>query len=248
VQAIADVECMALDADKFDAWLGWSDLARGALTARHARALQRLPLENLQQVVDRMVERPAAAGETIVTQGGPADAYYVLLAGEAEVWLEDPITDETRRASLLGPGDGFGEEALLLEASRTATVRMLSPGRLLVLGKADFDAFLRPPMVEEVEPERAHELLHAGAATLLDCRYDFEYEENRIPGARHVPLDRLRQQGVFSLDPQATYLVYCRSGRRSRAAAFLLHERGFRALSIQGGTHAWPYGLDTGMV
>jgi rhodanese-related sulfurtransferase len=193
-----------------------------------------------------MTERAVAAGETIVTQGEPGDAYYVLLAGEAEVWVQDPITDETYRANLLGPGDGFGEEALLLEGNRTATVRMLTPGRLLRLGKADFDELLKPPLAEEVDAARAQELLRAGAAQLLDCRYDFEFEEGHIPGARLVPLDRLRHQGVFALAQGPSYIVYCRSGRRSRAAAFLLRERGFRALSLTGGIRDWPYEVETG--
>ena len=46
---------------------------------------------------------------------------------------------------------------------------------------------------------------------------------------------------VFELDPDATYIVYCDTGRRSRAATFLLHERGIQALSLAGGITHWPY-------
>ena len=52
---------------------------------------------------------------------------------------------------------------------------------------------------------------------------------------------RIRHEGVFELDPDATYIVYCDTGRRSRAATFLLHERGIRALSLAGGITHWPY-------
>ena len=102
------------------------------------------PLSNdLRERAVRAVE----SGETIVAQGEPGDAYYVILSGEAEVWVTDPFTDETSRATVLGAGDGFGEEALLLEGNRTATVTMISPGRLLVLGQPDFDRLLKPGMV-----------------------------------------------------------------------------------------------------
>ena len=74
-----------------------------------------------------------------------------------------------------------------------------------------------------------------------------EYEESRIPGAPLIPLDRLRW-GVHQLDPEATYIVYCRSGRRSKAGAFLLRERNIKALSMIGGIRDWPYEVDASPV
>jgi len=134
---------------------------------------------------------------------------------------------------------------LLLGGNRTATVTMNTPGRLLVLSKSDFDQLLKPNMVEEVSAERAQALIREGAAKLLDCRYDMEYEESRIPGAQWVPLSKLRREGVFELDAESNYIVYCRSGRRSNAAAFLLNERGIRAISLTGGIKDWPYEVDS---
>jgi len=180
-----------------------------------------------------------------VTQGEPGDSYYIILSGQAEVWVTDPLSDEIARVAVLSDGEAFGEEALLLEGNRTATVKMISPGRLLTLKKADFDELVKSSMVEEVDAARADDMLKRGAAGLLDCRYDMEYEESRIPGAQLVPLDKLRREGVFSIDPGFTYIVYCRSGRRSKAAAFLLRERGIRALSLTGGIKEWPYEVDS---
>ena len=224
--------------------LGWSHLDGSKVLARHLRAFHKLPLDSVELAFERMVERPVNAGETIVAQGDPGDAYYIILAGEAEVWVTDPLSDETRCVTVLGETDAFGEEALLLDGNRTATVRMATPERLLRLGKDDFDALLKPRMVEEIDADRAHEMLASGAARLLDCRYPAEFEEVRIPGAQLLPLDSLRRQGVFTLDPEPTYIVDCRSGRRSSAAAFLLQERGMRALSLSGGIRDWPYAVD----
>ena len=78
---------------------------------------------------------------------------------------------------------------------------------------------LKPQMVHVIDPASARDTLARGAATLIDCRYDMEYEESRIPGARLVPLTTLRREGAFALDPDTPYIVYCRSGRRSSAAA-----------------------------
>lgn len=246
MQATAASQFVASDANELEALLGWSDLSGLPVPLRAARALQRLPLEHVQRALERMTERAVAAGETVIRQGEPGDFYGVLLAGEAEVRVQDPLTDETRRANLPSAGDGFGEEALLIEGARTATVRMISPGRLPVLGKPDFDELLKPPMLEQVEPSQARSMLREGRARLVDCRYAAEFEESHIPGAQWVPLDRLRDRGVFSLEPGPPYIVYCRSGRRSAAAAYLLRERGFRALSLAGGIRDWPYEVETG--
>lgn len=245
VQALADSVYLSIDGEELDDLLGWSDLGGNMTLARHQKVFHKVPLENVQQAFERMVERPVASGETIVTQGEPGDSYYIILSGEAEVWVTDPLTDESARATVLSDADAFGEEALLLEGNRTATVKMISPGRLLVLNKTDFDELLKPRMVEVIGAEQANDMLQRGAAKLLDCRYDMEYEESRIPGAQLVPLDKLRSEGVFSIDPEPTYIVYCRSGRRSSAAAFLLRERGIRALSLTGGIKEWPYEVDS---
>jgi rhodanese-related sulfurtransferase len=158
--------------------------------------------------------------------------------------VADAASGALRLINTLADGDSFGEEALLAGGSRNATVRMSTPGRLLALAKADFDALLRPPMVEEIAAPAAREMLMHGAAKLLDCRHAAEHAASRIAGARSLPLGSLRQDGVFAIDPDATYIVYCDTGRRSRAAAFLLYERGIRALSLTGGLSAWPYELE----
>ena len=244
VQAIADSDYLAIDGDALDELLGWSELDGNATLARKLKVFHKVPLENVQQAFARMEERPVVAGETIVTQDEPGDSYFIILSGEAEVWATDPMTDETAMVAVLSDSDAFGEEALLLGGSRSATVKMNTPGRLLVLSKSDFDELLKPNMVEEVSAEQAHALLSEGSVKLIDCRYDMEFEESRIPGAQWVPLGTIRQQGVFTIDPETTYIVYCRSGRRSNAAAFLLRERGIRALSLSGGIKAWPYEVD----
>ena len=179
-------------------------------------------------------------------RASPGDAYYVILSGEAEVWVTDPFTDETTRATVLGAGDGFGEEALLLEGNRTATVTMISPGRLLVLGKPDFDQLLKPGMVAEVDAAAARDLLERGAAKLIDCRYDMEYEEGRIPGAQLVPLDRLRREGVFdgrsgTHATSSTAAAAAAAGPRSSCCA----SAACRPLSLTGGIKDWPYEVDS---
>ena len=243
VLARTAVSYLSIDADKVDELLGWDFLGAFVLPESHLKVFHQLPLENVAKAIRCLVERPVALGETVVTQGEPGDYYYVILEGEADVWETDPSTGQARLVNRLVDGDSFGEEALLADCARSASVRMTTPGRLLLLSKADFNALLEPPMVESVDIQSAREMVRLGVALLLDCRHPGEHAHGHIPGSRLLPLDEMRRAGVFSINPDQTYIVYCRNGRRSRAAAFLLRERGIRALCLTGGLAAWPYEL-----
>ncbi len=254
VRALTDVRYLLIDADSVDEMLGWSQQFSGELKmdsqlkrrmglVKQVDVFRRLPLENVKEAFKRMSAKDFQAGDTVVAEGEPGDCYYLIESGEAEVWRTDVFTDETACVARLGPGDAFGEEALLQNAFRNATVRIVIAGRLLALEKSDFDELVRPGLVQEIAADAALDLIKKGEAQWLDCRYDMEYEDSRIPGARLVPLDQLREQAC-TLNPQVTYVVYCRSGRRSLAAAFLLAERNIRALSLTGGIRDWSYEID----
>lgn len=65
-------------------------------------------------------------------------------------------------------------------------------------------------------------------------RLPSEYEKRHIPGARNIPLYFLRNK-LRELDPNERYIVYCDTGRRSSAAAYLLNERGYNACVLKEG-------------
>jgi len=75
--------------------------------------------------------RSFVAGETIITEGEPGDAAYIILDGRCEVRKETPsgITVHTT----LGPGDVFGEMAILTAGPRTASVVATEPTTVLVV-------------------------------------------------------------------------------------------------------------------
>lgn len=73
-----------------------------------------------------------AAGTEVVRQGEGGDRFYVIEEGEFEVLVDG------FRVAMLGAGEAFGERALLRDVPRTATVRALSPARLLALQRQDF--------------------------------------------------------------------------------------------------------------
>ena len=75
----------------------------------------------------------------------------------------------------------------------------------------------------------------ADGETLLDVRGPDEFAAGHLDGALNVPVDELGQR-LSELGPKARPVaVYCRSGRRSAAAARLLREAGFVRVTDLGG-------------
>jgi CRP-like cAMP-binding protein len=81
-------------------------------------------------------EHEFAAGQIIVTQGTPGQAFYLILSGKVEL-----VRDENLLGSY-GPGDFFGDMSLLDQAPRSATVRAVEPTVCLMLSSWDFKSML----------------------------------------------------------------------------------------------------------
>ena len=80
---------------------------------------------------------------------------------------------------------------------------------------------------------------------ILDVRTRDEYETGHIPGARCFPLDDIECNAeVYIPDKDMMYLIYCRSGRRSKIAAEALVELGYTNIKEFGGIIDWPYGTE----
>jgi hypothetical protein len=75
-----------------------------------------------------------AAEGVVVSRGEIGNHFYAIAAGKAAVDLDDGTTRE------LGPGDFFGEIALLRDVTRTATVRALEPLQLFAVEREEFIA------------------------------------------------------------------------------------------------------------
>lgn len=198
-----------------------------------SKAFLQVPAANIQAMFMRMQEIPVKTGEVIIKQGDEGDYYYIIKNGKCKVTRASKTNTELTLATLSN-GDAFGEEALLSEAKRNANVVMLTDGVLMRLAKEDFNALLKEPMLSWVTREEADILVAGGDAQLIDVRLESEYANNAIPGSINIPLFMLRIK-ADSLDPAKKYILYCDTGRRSSAAAFLLSERGLRASCLKGG-------------
>jgi rhodanese-related sulfurtransferase len=137
----------------------------------------------------------------------------------------------------LREGDTFGEDALLSNLPRNATVRMMQGGQLMRLSREAFEAVLKPPMLSWVLPAEAARLVQAGAA-LVDVRMPDEHAQRAIEGSANVPLYRLREDVAGVLPFGARVVVYCNTGERSAAASFVLKRLGYDVSALHGGLGA----------
>jgi putative ABC transport system ATP-binding protein len=92
--------------------------------------------QQLTDVAEHVKKRHFAAGETIVREGEPGEEFFVISDGEVEVIRAD------HEVARLGPGDFFGEVALISGEPRNATVVAEGEVDTYVLGKTDFETAL----------------------------------------------------------------------------------------------------------
>jgi rhodanese-related sulfurtransferase len=249
-KAITDVELLWFDENAMDILVTWDQAVHplalrangdvsdwrsmsGIFDARRLTlgVFANLPAANIESLLTCFKRQAVKRGEVIVCQGEPGDYYYVIERGRALVTRE--VGGAHVDLAELDVGDAFGEEALIAETTRNATVTMLSDGELLRLDNADFVRLLREPLLQRIDAQEAERRVAAGAVW-LDVRFPAEYRDDGLPGAVNIPLNELRD-ALPNLAADREYVAYCQTGRRSSAAAFLLSQRGFRACLLDGG-------------
>jgi len=101
-----------------------------------------LSVEKLAEV-EGVVRKEVVPANTIVfRQGDPGDTFYIITSGKVRVFRKGQEGSETE-LSLLGPGDSFGEMALLVGKPRSAYVETVEETHLLILEKDQFDRVLK---------------------------------------------------------------------------------------------------------
>jgi CRP-like cAMP-binding protein len=124
-------------------WLAWAadpEQLRRAPFLASAPLFAGLPRRLLARLATRFFEKVYHPGEVVFEEGDPGRALFVVVDGAVE------ITRATAQGAyvlnMLGPGDAFGELALIDDFPRSATARVATSGRLLILYKSDFDTLM----------------------------------------------------------------------------------------------------------
>jgi CRP-like cAMP-binding protein/rhodanese-related sulfurtransferase len=193
----------------------------------------KMPTANIQSLFALLEPVEYQKGDVVIRQGEPGEHYFIIQEGHCHVLRAPPSGGKEIKLADLGPGDSFGEEALITDTPRNATVVMATPGVLMRLEKEKFIELIKKPTLRGVNFDQAVKLVIEGAQW-LDVRFKNEYDQGAIRDCLHIPLNVLRLS-FDKLNASKPYVVYCDTGGRSSAAAFLMAERGFKVWYLQGG-------------
>jgi CRP-like cAMP-binding protein len=245
--AVSDTRLLRLQRAKISTLLIWaqasnptsqdldSQALRDDITALllHSRLFARISPSNIERIGQVIESVKVNSGDVVIRQGEVGDYYYIIESGRCEVLRENDDSREAVRLAQLGPGESFGEEALITDSQRNATVRMLTDGVLLRLTRDYFITLISAPLLHEVSHERAEDLLATGAR-LVDVRLREEFERDGLDDAINMPLGELRSR-MTKLPKDGSYITVCNTGQRAQAGAFLLSQRGLHACSLRDG-------------
>lgn len=254
VTARTNVHLLKLDKSAFEEIVRADSAFAGMMVERHqsfyryndiktTQPFALLQPEQVAAISGRLKEQSFAPGDHIITQGETGDTYYIIKSGKAEV-LKESVDNGQEKVAAIEEGEGFGEEALITDSPRSATVRAVDETVVWTLSREDFDAVAKASFLKEVEPDDVP-YSEGGQLNYLDVRMKSEFDEEHIPGAVNIPLDELRRR-YAEFDRNKEYHVYCLMGARSATAAFLMNSQGLNTKSIKGGILNWPGPIEKG--
>lgn len=225
----AEVEVAEIESEETGDWM--SRMLQSELFCR-------LPTANIHQLFALLEPVEYNAGEQVIKQGDAGDYYYIIQEGRCEVSREPSSGSKPVKLAELHAGDSFGEEALLTDAKRNATITMVTDGVLMQLSKENFINLVKKPSLEAITFEEGRGRVKSGAVW-LDVRFKNEHEQSHIEGSINVPLNVLRMQ-ADKLERDKNYIIYCDTAGRSSAAAFLLTDRGYKVCYLKDGLSSVP--------
>jgi CRP-like cAMP-binding protein len=251
-KCVKEVRYMSVDASLLDVMLTWDQTGTfevGELASQEMdsgdwmgkllqmKTFQMVPPANLQGMFMKMQEVKVEPGQVIVKQNEDGDFFYVIMEGRCMVTREQAAGQKPVKLAELEHGSCFGEEALISEAKRNATITMMTRGKLMRLSKEDFRQLLNDPLARKMSFADADKLVKSGKAKWLDVRLPSEFQNSSLPGSINLPLYMMRMK-LNTLDQKTTYIACCDTGRRSSVAVFVLTQKGFEAYVLDKGIPA----------
>lgn len=240
-----EVSVLAIDRDHLDLVLTWEQVGNYMVTdlseedseerdwmhcLLESRLFTQIPPANIQQLFVNFKSTEAIAGQVVVREGEDGDRFYVVEKGSARITRNTFKGEE--ELAILEPGDFFGEEALIGDTVRNATVTMLTDGSLAWLSKDQFTRLLRDPVIRTVTPAEIDGLRQKGTVRIIDVRLRGEFKHSHVETAECYPLQELRTK-LAAMPKDCTYVITCDGGRRSELGAYLFREAGCNAYVLK---------------
>lgn len=257
ITTVAEVELIRIEKDLVETLIAWGQISapetevvmseEGIVTIDRTNWLnsmiksptfRRLPVANIEQLLNKLEPIRVSAGDLIIRQGDVGDYFYMINNGSVMVTISPEKEEDTIIMAELGEGGSFGEAALISDKPRNATITMIEDGVLLRLSKDDFINLLKQPTLRWVEYEKGISIVKRGAKW-IDVRLPEEYERGHLIDAINIPMRDLHRL-ARGLEQGVPYICYCETGTRSSAAAFALSQDGIRTAVLKGGIESVP--------
>ena len=191
----------------------------------------KVPPANIQRLFTAFKNEERALGDVVVAEGDPGNLFYVIEHGSALVSKRSE--NGVEQVARLGPGQFFGEEALIGETTRNATVTMETDGALMYLEKDEFKSLLEQPVMNRITEQDLDAMqADSTALVLLDVRLSGEFKHFHRENSINIPLNKLRQR-CDNLDRSACYVVVDNAGPRAELGAYLLVKAGLQAYLLK---------------
>ncbi|MBL4607682.1 MAG: cyclic nucleotide-binding domain-containing protein [Pseudomonadales bacterium] len=192
------------------------------------KLFRKIPPQNIQKLFSSFESKNIGRGIRVVSEGENGDQFYVIKKGNALVSRKGAMGQELEMVTLK-PGDYFGEEALVGETTRNASVTMSRDGVLMCLDKESFQHLLQTPVLKSISKNSIDQWSSENRdVVLIDVRLPIEFRCDRTEGSVNIPLSELRDK-IPTLREETRYVIACSDGCRSRLGAYLLNEAGLDA-------------------
>lgn len=200
-----------------------------------SETFNKLPPEKLAALLMKLEAVPVEMGDVVIRQNDPGDYYYIVKQGRFTVSRKDG-QGKVEILNELKEGNVFGEESLVSNTPRNASIVAMTGGMLMRLSRQDFNDLLKQPLLSYVSAGEAAALVKTGAQ-IVDVRPEREFRRGSLKGSVNIPIIHLRDE-VTSLDMSKRYIIICQNGAQSEIAAFLFGQRGFDVCILKGGIQA----------
>ena len=199
-----------------------------------------IPFEDIQKIFMLFEKIEVVKNDTVIKQGEAGDYYYIIEEGRFRVSRRIKNQNKDFKLADLEDGAGFGEEALIGDVARNATVTALTDGNLIRIKESDFVNLIKEKVLNSISYDDTKKMVKDGAIC-LDARFKNEFDRAtlKLKGCINSPLNTLRLE-ADKLDKSKEYIVYCDNGARSAIVAFLLMERGFNVSYLECGLEGVP--------
>lgn len=248
IKAVRDCVLLVTDADVIDKYMTWSEdfsihyLGETDIIVEdhdlidddfkedwdnvfvRSKLAANLSNRAIHQLLSQLEDIEVKAGETIVKAHTPGDYFYVIKYGYAVVET-DPNGPFRGQQFELNPGNYFGDEALIADTIRNASVKMAVDG---TLGRLDIDSFLNLVKSHLVSPLSSDIKVSPDNMQVIDVRFPFEYKRGHLKNSINLPINSLRKK-LDEMKDSLLYVIGPPNDSRAELATYLMRQAGFEA-------------------